>query len=275
VVKSVAKPLLYGEPRVATFTRRYGRWLPATVAAVSPDSSHYAYSEWYGDANGPRSRIHVVDVTSAADRVVYDQGFYGVIDYESDGIYLHEVGYADAPNSALWRLDPQARSMQQIASRNLTVDYVGGGAAWYSDLAPGDQAPASIDNPMARAFFTDRVLRLDLKSRVVSPWFRQPGKQVRAIGVDGQGHPILTVSSTTDGLATTSEELWVVTAPDVGKRLYSGPGSNSADLIDFSTPVADDHGLWFGSRKGVFLLTPDEKFQMVSTAVGAIAGRCT
>ena len=274
-VKSVVKPYLYGGPGVATFTRRYGRWLPASVAAVSPESSHYSYSEPYNDANGPRSRIHVVNVASASDLVVYDQGFYGVIGYEPEGIYLFAVGYADAPNSGLWRLDPQARSVRQIASQNLTVDYVGGGAAWYSDLAPGDQPPSSLTNPMARAFFKDRVLRIDLKSGVVSPWFRRPGKEVHAIGVDGVGHPIVTGSSPTDAGTSTAEELWLVTGPDQGKQVYGGPGSNSPDFVGFGTPLADSHGLWFGSKKGVFLYTPDGTLQKVSTAVGEVAGRCS
>jgi len=275
LVKSVVKPYLYGGPGAATFTRRYGRWLPASVAAVSPDSSHYAYSESYNDANGPRSRIHVVDVASAADRVVYDQGFYGVIGYESEGIYLFSVGYADAPNRGLWRLDQQARSLTQIAPETLSVYYVGGGAAWYSDLAPGDQPPLSLTNPMSRAFFRDRVVRLDLKSGVASPWFRRPEKEVSTIGVDGLGHPIVTVSPPSDAATSTSEELWLVSGPDLGKQIYAGPGSSSADFGGFGTPLADSHGLWFGSKKGVFLYTADERFQMVSTAVGEVAGRCS
>jgi hypothetical protein len=128
---------------------------------------------------------------------------------------------------------------------------------------------------MARAFFRDRVVRLDLKSRAVLPWFRQLGKQVRPIGVDATGHPIVTVSSTVDGSTTTSEELWLVTAPGVGKHIYSGPGSNSADFVGFGTPLEDSHGLWFGSKKGVFLLAADGKFEKVSTAVGEVAGRCS
>ncbi|HVS05172.1 MAG TPA: hypothetical protein VHK65_03295 [Candidatus Dormibacteraeota bacterium] len=275
LVKSVVKPYLYGGPGVATFTRRFGRWLPAGVAAVSPDSAHYAYAESYNDANGPRSRIHVVDVASAADRVVYDHGFYGVIDYEPEGIYLFAIGYADAPNSGLWRLDPQARSLTPITSQDFTVDYVAGGAAWYSDLAPGDQAPPSMTNPMARAFFKDRLVVIDLKSRIARPWFRRPGKEVRAIGVDGLGHPIVTVGSPTDAGTSTSEELWLVTGPEIGKQIYAGPGSNSPDFVGFGTPLADNHGLWFGTKKGVFLYTPDAKSQMVSTAVGEVAGRCS
>jgi hypothetical protein len=273
-LKSVTQPYLYGGLGTATFTRRYGRWLPASVGAVSPDSSHYAYSESYSDANGPRNRIHVVDVASAADRVVYDQGFYGVIDYESEGIYLFAVGYADAPNRGLWRLDPQTRSLTQMVSENLTVDYVGGGGAWYSDLAPGDQPPRSLDQ-MARHYFKDRVMRLDLKSRVVSPWFRQPGKDVRTIGVDGLGHAVATVVSPTDPGTSTSYGLWLVTGPDLATQIYSGPGVVSPDFVGFGTPLADSHGLWFGSRKGVYLYTADGKLWSVSSALGEVAGSCS
>ena len=270
----MAKPYLYGAPGTATFTRRFGRWLPASVAGVSPDSSHYSYAESYNDANGPRSRIHVVDVASAADRVVYDQGFYAVIDYESEGIFLFTVGYADAPNRGLWRLDPQTGSLTQMVSENLTVDYVGGGGAWYSDLAPGDQPPPSLDQ-MAQHYFKDRVMRLDLKSRIVSPWFRRLGKDVRTIGVDGLGHPIVTMVSPTNPGTSTSYGLWLVTGPDLAKQIYSGPGAASADFVGLGTPLADSHGLWFGSRKGVFLYTADGKFLSVSSAVGEVAGRCS
>ena len=275
LVKSAAKPYLYGGPGASTFTRRYGRWLPASVDAVSPDSSHYAYTESYNDANGPRSRIHVVDVASAADRVVFDQGFYAVISYESEGIYLFYVGYADEPNSGLWRLDPQSHALVQVASQTLTLDYLGGGAAWYRDLAPGDQAPPSLTNQMARGVFKDRLIRLDLKTRAGSPWFRRPGQEVHAIGVDGLGHPIVTVSSPTDTGKSTSEELWLMTGPDLGTQIYKGPGSDSADFVGFGTPVADSHGLWFGSKKGVFLYTPDAKYQSVAKASGEVAGRCS
>jgi hypothetical protein len=75
LVKLVAKPYLYGNPAAATYTRRYGRWLPASVAAVSPDSSHYAYAESYKDASGPRSRIHIVDLASAGPQPPRSSGW--------------------------------------------------------------------------------------------------------------------------------------------------------------------------------------------------------
>jgi hypothetical protein len=150
---------------------------------------------------------------------------------------------------------------------------VGAGGAWYGDLARGDQAPPGISG-WTLWLFTDRVLRSDLKSRVVTPWFRRPGKEVAAIGFDRQGHPIVSVSSV-DGATSTSEELWLVTAPGVEKQIYSGPGSNSPAFVGFGAPLPDSHGLWFGSSKGVFLYTLDGKFQKVSTALGEVAGRCS
>lgn len=128
---------------------------------------------------------------------------------------------------------------------------------------------------MARAFFKDRVLRVDLETSVAPPWFRQPGIDVRAIGVDGVGHAIVTGSPPTDAAMSTSEELWLITAPGVARQIYSGPGSDSPDFVGFSTPLADSHGVWFGSKKGIYLYTPDGTLKKVSSAVGEVAGRCS
>ena len=153
---------------------------------------------------------------------------------------------------------------------------MGSGAAWYGDLAPGDQPPISLkDNPMAQAFFKDRVIRRDLKSGAATPWFRRPGQEVRVIGVDGAGHPVVIMGPPTDAGTSTSQELWLATGPNQAKQIYAGPGSASADFVAFGSPLADIHGLWFGSNTGVHLYTPDGKFQKVSAAVGEVAGRCS
>jgi hypothetical protein len=104
--RSVAQPSLNGWPQEMTFTRRYGRWLPASLSAVSPDSSHYAYREEV-DSPTRHYRIHAVDVRSGMDRVVYDQGFYVVFDYESDGIYLAATAGTGEGQAGLWLADPR------------------------------------------------------------------------------------------------------------------------------------------------------------------------
>lgn len=264
----------------ATFTRRFGRWLPVDIAAVSPDSSHYAYTEFV-DAPFRHSRVHVVDVASQADHVVYtqtsqDQGFYVVLDYQAAGIYLGDVGPSGESVNGLWRLDPNTKSLQMLApisepGSRQGFYLIGAGGAWYGDVAPGDVPPHQGLAPM------DRLLRLDLTTSARTPWFRRQGMMVEGLGFDGAGHPIVWAATmTSDASALTSQELWLVTAPNVAKQIYSGPGSASPAFFNFrGAPLADDHGLWFGTSAGIYLYTPDGKFQRVSSAAGKIAGRCS
>jgi hypothetical protein len=274
--KSVTQPSLYGGEAAATYTRRFGRWLPAKIAAVSPDSSHYAYSEFIA---GPsrHSRTHVVDVSSGADRVVYDRGFYAVRDYQAEGIYLVNVGETGEGAVGLWLLDPRSGSIRAVAppqSAGAPFGFylVGAGAAWFGDVAPGDKPPNSGIGPM------DRVLRFDLKNRTVTPWFQRPGMQVQAIGLDDSGHLSGMATAEMAGVAVHqgqgSVELWRVTAAGVGQQIYSS--SSSTDFVGyFNSVLADSNGLWLAAAEGVFLYTSDGKFQKVSTAVGEIAGRCS
>lgn len=282
-LKSVAQPYLYGSGQSfaeagagATYTRRYGRWLPMKIAAVSPDSSHYAYNGFV-DQPSRHSRIHVVDVTSGVDRVIYDQDFYAVLDYRSEGIYLVNVGPTGEGAAGLWLLDPNSAALRQVAPPQAAAApfgfyLIGGGAAWYGDVATGDQPPNQGIGAM------DRVIRFDLKSHAVTPWFRRPGMQVQAIGFDGQDHLIVIATTALAGLEVPpgqgSVELWLVTAPSVAQEIYST--SKFSEFVgSFSAPLADDHGVWFGTSVGLFLYTPDGKFIKVSDAQGEVAGRCS
>lgn len=279
-LRSGIKPYLYGTGGTLTYTRRYGRWLPTTIATLSPDSAHYAYAE-ITQVSPRRSRIHIVDVPSAVDRlvrdrVVSDQGFYVVINYQAEGVYLADIGPSGEGQVGLYLLDPRSGAIRTLAPPNRPsisragFSLIGGGAAWYSDLAPGDQPPHQGIDPV------DRLVRYDLKRLFSEPWFRKPGLELEAIGLDGQANPVVTTSAMTpDASASTSEELWLVTSPGHSSKLYSGPGSKSTDFVQFGAPLADDHGLWFGSNKGIYLNTPDGKFPRVSTAVGEVAGRCS
>jgi hypothetical protein len=279
-LRSVIKRYLYGTGDTLAYTRRYGRWLPTTIAALSPDSAHYAYAEI--TQNSPRrSRIHVVDVSTAVDRlvrdqVVSDQGFYVVINYQAEGVYLADIGPSGEGQVGLWLLDPRSGAIRAVAPPNQPstsrggFSLIGAGAAWYTDLAPGDQPPHQGIDPV------DRLVRYDLKRLFGEPWFRKPGLELEAIGLDGQSNPVVTTSSMKpDASASTSEQLWLVTSPGRASELYSGPGSESADFIQFGAPLADDHGLWFGTNKGIYLYTPGGKFLKVSSAAGEVAGRCS
>jgi hypothetical protein len=240
---------------------------------VSPDSSHYAYFETI-DSPTRHYRIHAVDVPSGLDRVVYDQGFYVVVDYESEGIYLAATGGTGEGEFGLWLVDATSGVLRQVAPPNLAQApfgfyLLGSGAAWYGDVAPGDQPPHLGMGPM------DRLLRFDLKTKVSTPWFRRPGMQVQAIGFDGQGHPVVSAEAMSqDASRVTSQELWIVRSPNAAQRIYPQAGSTAPDVVNFTSVLADDHGIWFGSGSGLFLYTPDGQFRRVSAGAADVAGRC-
>ncbi|HET9849990.1 MAG TPA: hypothetical protein VFR68_15750 [Candidatus Dormibacteraeota bacterium] len=123
----------------------------------------------------------------------------------------------------------------------------------------------------------DRLLHFDLHTKAMTPWFRKPGMQVQAIGFDSQGDPIVdaeTMMSQSDPRPV-SQELWIVRGHDGARRIYTGPGSIVAGVANFSSVLADDHGVWFGSNLGIFLYTSDGQFRRVTTSAADVAGRCS
>jgi hypothetical protein len=205
-----------------------------------------------------------------------DHGFYIVLDYQAAGIYLGDIGPSGESLNGLWRLDPKTQSLQMLAPISEPGSrggfyLIGAGGAWYGDVAPGDVPPHQGIAPM------DRLLRFDLTTGAHTPWFRREGMEVEGLGFDGAGHPVVRAATMMpDASGSTLQELWLVTAPGVAKRLYSGPGSASPAFLSFNgPPLADDHGLWFGTTVGIYLYRPDGNFQRVSSAPGQIAGRCS
>ena len=263
----------------ATFTRRYGQWLSAPLSAVSPDSSKYAYGDRV-PTPFDHIRIHVVDVLSKADRIVYnqsstDRGYFVIDDYQADGIYVADVGPSGEGRSGLWLLDPGSGTVRQITPVGqppsmVGFQAIGAGGAWYTDLAPGDQPPFEGIAP------ADRLMRFDLTTRAVTSWFQRPGSFVEVLGTDATGHPIVRTSVMADSLTSISESLWVLTAPNVARQIYAGPGSRDPRYADFiGEPLQDDHGIWLGSRHGVYLVTGSGQLERVSEVAGLIAGRCS
>lgn len=263
----------------ATFTRRYAQWLPVPLFAVSPDSSKYAYADRV-PVPFDHVRIHVVDVISKADRLVYNQnssssGYFVVADYRAEGIYVEDVGPTGEGRSGLWVIDPRSTNVRQIApagqpSSIRGFQAIGTGEAWYTDLASGDPPPFEGIAP------ADRLVRFDLTTGAVTPWFRRPGAYVEVLGTDAIGHPIVRTSVMADSVTSISESLWVVSAPNVATPIYAGPGSKDSGYADFlGEPLQDDHGIWFGSGHGVYLFTGSGQLKKVSDVAGLIAGRCS
>ena len=187
-----------------------------------------------------RNEIHLVNVASGEDRIIYDQGAYDPLAYNADGVYLqHHLSGTDAANG-LWLLAPATGSLKAFpAGEHATWAAVAWGAAW----------SYSVDG---NRFGSSSFARMDLATGTITTWFNaggsaqppEPGsKSVRIFGFDGP-HPLVEVW--VDG---GTPELWLLNGPGQASRLPDVPlGQGSPPLA-----TTDSHGTWLIGTDGVYL----------------------
>ncbi len=237
-----------------SFDRTAGRWVPVPYAQVSPDGTKYAYetNAWFHPSSqnpfGP-TQIHVVDAASGRDQVVYEQGYYDISVYGSAGIYLvHHMPQTDG-SEGVYLLDPIHGTLKTIAAGG--VDWmVDGGAGWSADVAPGTAPPPGKATG-------NRLLRLDLASRTVAPWFVDPGFAVTVLGVRTGGQ-VLVQAANDQHL-----QLWLMNSPSSATKIYEGGGWQSG-MPGFQPGVADRHGFWLVEGSAVYLYASEGGLKKVA-----------
>jgi hypothetical protein len=238
--RTAQSPALYGDSGTPSYDVALRRWLPVAWQQVLPDGSAYAYTR---EASPTRSRneIHLVDVGSGRDRMIFNQDAYHVVAYQPEGVYVdYHLNGTDA-SSGLWLLNPTSGALKAYPTgRQGTWTRVAAGAAWSYSLN-------------GSRFGSTSFARLDLLTGAVATWFSvtspqplgQPGsKSLRLIGLE-RDDPLVEVYSDEQ-----NPEVWRLTAPNQATRLPEVP------LGGMSPPasVTDSHGLWLiGSMGGVYL----------------------
>lgn len=244
---------------LGAYDRAAGKWLPVFRAWTSPDGLHYAYPE-YRPVTGPATGIiHIVDVSTGADKGVNVPAPSLVVSYETAGVYVTRV----VPNSgaaamALTLVDPVAGTFKQITADERAWLQVGGPSAYAADLDGSDPKPPS--GPGA----ANRVLKLDLASGAITTYFSSPGNSVQILGLDASNNPVIGITS------ATSYSVRLGTS-----AIFSGP---PADTNPGGPLVVDSHGVWFGSQSGRIWLFPAggplQKMADSSTPGGFPAAGC-
>lgn len=234
----------YGAP---AYDQPLTTWLPVPPAYVSPDGARYAYTDADWSAGIPTTtRVHVVDVSSGHDRVVLDTGAYEVVAFTATGVFLvHHLPQTDSSDS-LWLLNPDTGALRNLTTAGTEWFTVGADAAWSGDLVPGDTTAGKIQ--------ADRLLRLDLRTGAVTPWFYRQGQQITVLGLDPQGRPLVEVGS------ETRTELWLITAANAATLINAGGGWGTVDAVSPSWPVVvDSHGVWMNTSRGIALYRPGSR----------------
>jgi hypothetical protein len=252
--RTAARPYLYGGgPGAGAYDWPLARWVPAAPRSVSPDGSHFAYSQEFG-------AIHDVDVATGNERVLKGPaGPETILYYAKEGIYFNHA-WEGPPGPGLWLMDPNTGKVQTVFS-DQPVDAVGGFAAWIADLNPADPHP--VFSQYTGGNLPNEILRRDLNGGPTVRWLYQPGKTLNVIGFDHDRHPLIVASG---GEPSGANTVWQVPSANQGRVIYTS--------TDWGGLIADVHGIWFSDNHGVSLYTQSGGLQNASTTRATLAGPC-
>ena len=253
---------LLGSLEVLYYDRAFSTWLPVARNAVSPDGTHYAYTDRPTDQQSGHGTLHVVSVQTGVDRT-FDAGSwltpYIVFDYSTEGIYLI-IAYEGT--FGLWLMNPTTGSVTKVADLPNIQASAGNKAFWVGSANPSDP------NPLPGIGATpDQIERFNLVDKSRQVWFYRPSSQVYVLGQDLAGHPIVVIS----GESGEPTEFLFVIAPGSQQSILKG---NAGTLPSLAAPISDQHGTWFGSHDGIYLYTDAAGIRKVSNQAGYPANGC-
>jgi hypothetical protein len=265
--RTVTTPVLTGVAGNGneTYDWKFSRWLPAAHELVSPDGSQYAYSEVIPNQGsqgigGPPALgtlIHVVDVVTATDRVVYqstDQ--LSAAAFGPEGIYLFQP--AEIANTVrpfyLWLVDPSTHAAHKLLGGKVVGPGTGAitaGTFWIMATDPNNPKGAPT------------LLRMDLNDGSQSTWYEPTTTFAGFLGLDSLGRPIVSTFSGSNG---DPGKTWIVTA--------AGAMHQIAEVGFSAKAIADPHGSWLAGQ-GLFLYSAAGGLSKVSdVSGGSILGTC-
>lgn len=226
-----------GGPYGATYDSASRQWLRVRREMLSPDASRYAW--WFDDTSA--SEVHVSEVATGADRVVYSGApVFIPIAFESDSIYLvHGVNLKQSAYERLYRLDPAGGAPTLVSGSDRHMYQFG----W---VLISDGAAWGIDFRVEGSAYVYSVLKLDLKTSQVTQWFEgPPDDQVWPLGTDSL-HRLY--------IGDTQKQLWRIGQPGQVERLANpGPVYPSQAFGATSGFVSDSRGAWIAGQGGVWL----------------------
>jgi hypothetical protein len=238
-----------------------GRWLPVGAEAVSPDGGSYAYLAYTSgspDAGGAATTLFAHDIRTGRERKLWTgPGQAMLIRWAPEGVYLDRLFLRGDENS-LWLVDPVRPSAAHEVGPNppqvssigsagpLMFGTIGQGAAWAITASHPPPPPGG-------AVHNDELVRMDLRDGSVTTWLRVPGREVRVLGIDPSGRPLI-------GLSPPSIDVGGVVYPQFVDALALVTGRDQAVPVAMPDPGAqpdfpftDAHGTWLAGPGSLWL----------------------
>ena len=228
-----------------------GRWVPAPAQHVLPDGSAYVYEVELPDPHA--YQIHLVEVATGADRVVYQMPYdngYSVVAFQREGIYVQPILHKSGLPGGLWLYDIATSTLKAIPNASTgTWQSVVDGAAWGG-------AGGTAGNTLTRLNVETGQTTTWFSHTVQGAVFEGYGYGVSLLGFDDASHPLVEVFPPGNGSPNPNQpgepEVWLVNAPGQATKL-SGI-SLRADAA-LSPGLSDPHGLWLVGADGIYLYT--------------------
>lgn len=261
------------------FDRAFSRWLPVVRSAVAPDGTGYAYIEISQEpdiffihmvgVNGSQTKdVSIPESASAAGLGAQPE----VFDFSADGIYLTEAFEHVWPG--VWLFVQPAGPIRKVTDIDVPEVSAGSGVFWFGAVNPADPTPFSSRS--SAGILPDEVNRLDLKTNTRTLWLYRPGLDLEVLGVDTLGRPLIRVLApggggiaNNDFFDHSASELLLGLSPTFQRSIYKG------QLVEtLGNPIADSHGVWFGSGQGIYLYTSSGSLIKVSDHPGYPANGC-
>jgi hypothetical protein len=151
---------------------------------------------------------------------------------------------------------------------------VAGSAVWFGSANPADPNPAAG----GLAGVPDSVDSFNFINGKQTPWMYLPGTFLQVVAVDAAGHPIVLVGHGSGDNANNAEVL-LLTGPGAAQQIFHGTQAELVSITEWIAtggggPIADSHGIWFGSPAGIYLYSPGVGMRKVSDQAGYPANGC-
>ena len=246
----------YGSPTTVvtlTYDRVLGRWLPVNRAQVSDDGLRYAYVDHELGA-ATSQRIHVVDVRTGSDQVVYrdtNNPLYAVVGLVQQNVYVTSCQPTETGGNCwgpLRRLDVTTGNIATVSDRRGRW-VVSGRIGWTVTCWPAKYPVPCFGIYDERE--PNQLLRVDLATGNEEIWGR--GSGIDLIGMDSDGAPLITVGGTGECRVVRAS------APEQTEPISSLPINHTVGC-GFRSATADRIGIWIqveyvpsGATAGIYL----------------------
>src|SRR4029077_17536943 len=125
-----------------------------------------------------------------------------------------------------------------------------------------------FQSPSVPSGATQALLRLDLKTGAISPWYDRLPEYPNLLGPALKGRPIFLSQ-------TTGQQVLILTGSNQAIAIYDSLITGNGNNIYIQSAFADANGVWLARNDGMYLsragTAPIEK---VSNVSGPIAGPC-